>query len=294
MSFSWNYEPIDDPESLPWWPLFGPSIHTSASPYARILTIPATAGSFFARALSWSDHRGVFLLADEGVFSAEDPRLSADPSLSLCGFARMPVNFVLLEQWARRSGGFARVSELAEGFRVGLGERREGQAGIVAFGMKETALRRTVQWTRHSLESFTVGTYFDLVSSLTAETSLSAQTIFYLLRLSRGDADVFWKYRDRLLAQPSSAGNRGNVRIDLGLIRDHITHSKGSNDVCFELGRLYMGIGDYETALELFEESNDMVSPHHVTWFNMGVCSYFLEDLEQAKRYFTKVGEGRM
>ena len=54
------------------------------------------------------------------------------------------------------------------------------------------------------------------------------------------------------------------------------------------------GAADPQTALELFEESNDMVSPHHVTWFNMGVCSYFLEDLEQAKRYFTKVGEGRM
>ncbi|CBK22198.2 uncharacterized protein [Blastocystis hominis] len=126
------------------------------------------------------------------------------------------------------------------------------------------------------------------MTSLSAETSLSAQAIFYLLRLSCGDADVFWKYRNRLLAQPSAAGNRGNVRVDLGLIRDHITHSAGSNDVCFELGRLYMGIGDYQTALELFEESNDMVSQHHVTWFNMGVCAYFLEDLDSAKRYFSK------
>ena len=126
----------------------------------------------------------------------------------------------------------------------------------MAFGLKEATLRRTLRWAKSSLSDFTPSTYFDLITSLSAETSLSAQTIFYLLRLSCGDADVFWKYRNRLLAQPSAAGNRGNVRVDLGLIRDHITHNKGSNDVCFELGRLYMGIGDYQTALELFEESN--------------------------------------
>ena len=160
----------------------------------------------------------------------------------------------------------------------------------MAFGLKEATLRRTLRWAKSSLSDFTPSTYFDLITSLSAETSLSAQTIFYLLRLSCGDADVFWKYRNRLLAQPSTAGNRGNVRVDLGLIRDHVTHSKGSNDVCFELGRLYMGIGDYQTALELFEESNDMVCPHHVTWFNMGVCAYFLEDLDSAKRYFSQVG----
>ena len=236
----------------------------------------------------------MFLIADEGVFSPTDPRLSADPSLRVAGFARMPVNFPLLAEWAQRSGGFARVSVLAEAFRVGARRGREAQAGLVAFGVRESALRRTLRWARHSLEAFTPSTYFDLASSLAGEPSLSAQTLFYLLRLSCGDADLFWKCRARLLAQPSAAGNRGNVRIDLGMIRDHVTHSLGSNDVCFELGRLYMGIGDYSTALELFEESNDMVTPHHVTWFNMGVCAYFLGDLKQAQRYFSKVGLGGM
>ena len=118
ISFSWEYEGIADPESLPWWPLFGPSIHTSQSPYARILTIPAVAGSFLLNALAWSENRGIFLIADEGVFSAEDPRLTADPSISMAGFARLPVNFPLLAELAGRMGGFARVSGLNEGFRV--------------------------------------------------------------------------------------------------------------------------------------------------------------------------------
>ena len=120
ISFSWEYEGIADPESLPWWPLFGPSIHTSQSPYARILTIPAVAGSFLLHALAWSENRGIFLIADEGVFSAEDPRLTADPSITMAGFARLPVNFPLLAELAGRMGGFARVSGLNEGFRVEL------------------------------------------------------------------------------------------------------------------------------------------------------------------------------
>ena len=135
-------------------------------------------------------------------------------------------------------------------------------------------------------------TYHDLMSSVRSEARLSIQSVFYLLRLSYGDSDLFWQYRQDLLKSGASAVSRENMKIDLGLIRDHVTHMRGSNDVCFELGRLYMGIGEDETALELFEESSDVVGPHHVTWFNMGVCAYFLGDVEEAKRCFAKVGIG--
>ena len=47
-----------------------------------------------------------------------------------------------------------------------------------------------------------------------------------------------------------------------------------------------MGLNDYHTALELFEDSIKYVEPHPVTWYNMGLCSYYLNNMENAKQCF--------
>ena len=44
-------------------------------------------------------------------------------------------------------------------------------------------------------------------------------------------------------------------------------------------------------ALELFQDSNNYVSEHHVTWHNMGVCCFYLQQYEKAIYCFQKVGE---
>ena len=38
-----------------------------------------------------------------------------------------------------------------------------------------------------------------------------------------------------------------------------------SKDVCFELGRLLMGLREYATAIEFFNKSNELCGQHHVT-----------------------------
>ena len=85
------------------------------------------------------------------------------------------------------------------------------------------------------------------------ESSLSLQGILSLLRLSGYDCDVFYRYKDAL-------------------------------------ARIYMGLGDYETAYELFENSIQYVSNHHVAWHNMGICAYYLQDYERAIQCFMRVG----
>ena len=52
-------------------------------------------------------------------------------------------------------------------------------------------------------------TYHDLMSSVRSEAQLSIQSVFYLLRLSYGDSDVFWQYRQDLLKSGTSAVSSG-------------------------------------------------------------------------------------
>ena len=73
---------------------------------------------------------------------------------------------------------------------------------------------------------------------------------------------------------------------DCDHVRDHISSYQKDFDISFELGRLYMGLNDYHTALELFEDSIKYVEPHPVTWYNMGLCSYYLNNMENAKQCF--------
>ena len=51
-------------------------------------------------------------------------------------------------------------------------------------------------------------TYHDLMSSVRSEARLSIQSVFYLLRLSYGDSDLFWQYRQDLLKSGASAVSR--------------------------------------------------------------------------------------
>ena len=62
---------------------------------------------------------------------------------------------------------------------------------------------------------------------------------------------------------------------------------KPDADLHFELGRVCMGLSDYVTARELFTQSNATAGEHHVTWHNIGLCWWFLQDDQAAVEAFT-------
>ena len=61
---------------------------------------------------------------------------------------------------------------------------------------------------------------------------------------------------------------------------------QASKDVCFELGRLLMGLKDYASAVEFFKRSNEACGEHHVTWHNMGICYYYIDSLSNSIKCF--------
>ena len=60
-------------------------------------------------------------------------------------------------------------------------------------------------------------------------------------------------------------------------------------DISFELARVYMGLEDYTTAIELFEDSAKHVEAHSVTWYNLGLCALYLNNAGYAKQCFVYV-----
>lgn len=69
-------------------------------------------------------------------------------------------------------------------------------------------------------------------------------------------------------------------------VSDRYYPLQAGKDVDFELGRLLMGLKDYERAEEYFGQSNAVCGEHHVTFHNIGICRFYTGDLERAREGF--------
>lgn len=59
-------------------------------------------------------------------------------------------------------------------------------------------------------------------------------------------------------------------------------------DITFELGRIYMGIKQYKTALNYFEDSKKYCGEHPISWYNMGICYFNLNEFQQSYDCFNR------
>lgn len=125
-----------------------------------------------------------------------------------------------------------------------------------------------------------------------ASENLSLKHALAVLRLSNYDAHVFFKFRDTIVvksAQPSAGDSvQHDVRNDVERIYASYYPLEEGKDVCFELGRLLMGLRDYATAIDFFSHSVEVCGQHHVTYHNMGLCYYYMDELERALACFKR------
>ncbi len=63
---------------------------------------------------------------------------------------------------------------------------------------------------------------------------------------------------------------------------------QASKDVCFEIGRLLMGLKEYVLAVDFFRRSHEACGEHHVTWHNTGICFYYLDNYAAASKAFQR------
>ena len=116
----------------------------------------------------------------------------------------------------------------------------------------------------------------------------SMGTILALLKMSDWDTDVFYKFRDQILNQLPSSGMKLKNDILAGLPRlwKHYFLLDTEKDIAFELGRVYYGLREFESALSYYQISTNTIGKHQVTFHNQGLCYYSLGKLPEALENF--------
>lgn len=147
-----------------------------------------------------------------------------------------------------------------------------------------------------------------------------SQHVLALLRLANHDSDVFYKFKqvliDKIVFPYATELVQMDVRSDiekacarleslLFLLWNRATvvtarlpslvlcqvfagyyPLQESKDICFEVGRMLMGLKEYSSAVEFFKRSAELCGQHHVTWHNMGICLFYQDLLEDAEKCF--------
>ena len=142
-----------------------------------------------------------------------------------------------------------------------------------------------------------IGASIPLSHTLSASPSLSPDTTsralsYYisLLRLSHYDPEIFYKVRKemcRLLSVSPSRMIEEAVRCVLKCASNFYLLTQGQ-DIPFEIGSFFHKAKRYKTALKFYFISELYFGPHCITYFNIGLASYHLDQLEKACEWFKK------
>jgi Tetratricopeptide repeat len=142
----------------------------------------------------------------------------------------------------------------------------------------------------HLTDGFTVDDFSTLQRNIKDECpEPSLKHILALLALACHDADVFYKFKATMIEKTPTAPADTvlrDVRSDVDRLFAGYYPLQKSKDICFECGRLLMGVRDYQSAIDFFARSNELCGEHHVTWHNMGICCYYLGDYDNALECF--------
>jgi tetratricopeptide (TPR) repeat protein len=109
-----------------------------------------------------------------------------------------------------------------------------------------------------------------------------------VVRLSQHDPDVLYKFKQVFIDKVPHASDKlqSDIRHDMQKVYACYFPLLPSKDVSFEIGRIYMGLKDFEIAVGFFKASQVHCGVHHVSWYNMGVCHYYLNELDSAAKCF--------
>eukprot|EP00949_MAST-11_sp_MAST-11-sp1_P001501 g1501.t1 len=227
------------------------------------------------------DGKMAVLVGDKGYGRLQEFTAHFD-HIAKHGSFSMMVNFHALSLWMEQQG-IVEMSQHTEGFKSAL--------LCLGFGRKQ--LRRT----RRAFRSWAHGFGPQQFSALQRGVQMDVQMPSYdlvcaCLRLSNLDTDVFNKLKQALIAAVSDPEMPEKKRLDLQRMLPEIAARnfplQAHKDTSFELGRIYMGLQDFERAIQSFKASNVECGEHHVTYHNIGICLAYLSKREDALQMFDK------
>ena len=232
-----------------------------------VFTLPRAALESVRRARALAGGRLLVLSADKAFSTEAALHHRREPEVSRHGgsFSLM-VNFHALGHYARETGG-----EAWNG-----GDRHEAVDVLaLAFGAAPDGHAETGLAYAEAIDAFSPDDLFQLAEGAErAAAELSVAEIVALLRLSHWDAFTLLGVTEALVekVRDVDAAVQEDLREALFAIYDRHYAVPGDEDLPFAIGRLMYEMGDYEDALDFFEDSIQQYGPHPATEHNIRLC----------------------
>jgi len=282
MSHRWSYEAVPADADFFGDEDFNYVVRSYAERLENASFMVPVGGLSLIRSLSaMSGGRLLLLTGDKGYVREAELEGHRDPHIAVHGSFSVMVNFHALRLYVERLGGFAMTTPHLDGFKC----------AHFFLGLPREATMHTRWAFKNNIEEFGPENFSTLQRCIKEEcTNPSLKHVLALLRLSRHDSEVFYKFKQVLIDKtmyPYAADNvQRDIREDIAGVEETYYPLQSSKDVCFEIGRLLMGLKDYRGAVGYFERSNELCGQHHVTYHNMGICCYYLDEFETALKCF--------
>lgn len=273
------------------------------------LLVPIGALSAIERLSQLSSNRLIVLSGDKGNSNPDHFRGVSDPHIAVHGSFSVMVNYHAIGIYFASRGGFAlhspqeeaslKVSVFVLPGKAASSNGADQETGSMAELYGEDLDRVCEERSRafpnvtvafeDEIVAFGPNDFFVMQKSIKEDTkSPSLKAVLALMKLSCWDPDVFYKFRDVLLDHSPACPPKlkKDVRHGIPLVWKNYYALDKEKDIAFEIGRLYYGIHDYDSALAFYTRSTHEMGKHHVTSHNMGLCHYSKRQLDLAATCF--------
>ncbi|CAM9967119.1 unnamed protein product [Pylaiella littoralis] len=265
------------------------------------ILLPVGALRALRRLMTFSNNRAFVISGDKGNNNPDQFKGLMDPHIAVHGSFSVMVNYHSIGAYFTSRGGFAlhnpqEEASLKVSTFVLMGDSRDDEDGEwTGDAMDRKDLERSKHFPhlaaafRTNVEQFGPNDFFVMQKCMKEDAATpTLKSVVALLKLGDWDPDVFYKFRDTILNQVSTAVTKLKKDLCRGIPRvwNNYYMLDKDKDVAFEIGRFYYGIREYENALGFYRDSSENVGQHHVTFHNMGLCYYSMGDLHEAKTNF--------
>lgn len=268
------------------------------------ILLPIGALRALRRLTGLSNGRVLVISGDKGNNHPEQFKGLMDPHIAVHGSFSVMVNYHAIGMYFISRGGFAlhnpqeeaslkvsafvltgneNIGPMEEDAWVGDDVENRGEDRARAFPTLRMAFR-------NSVEQFGPNDFFVMQKSLKEDSpNPSLKSVVALLKLGDWDPDVFYKFRDTILNQVPTAGQKLRNDLCRGIPRvwENYYVLDKDKDIAFEIGRFYYGIRMYDKALSFYRDSSVKIGEHHVTYHNMGLCHYSMGNYKTALEHFS-------
>ena len=221
---------------------------------------------------SWSQNPLFLLVTDKGYPHVEEYQDRGPPTLIQHGCFSFNLNFVALQKWFEIQRGVAFLPDCRDGLI-------ETAAFVTDY---EASKLQSLQFEHQSLNQFTPAE-FHQVTRRCENASPDLFTALSFLKLSCYDPLTLHRLRRNIRAGIPDADS-----IELRLLYESLLHVRQNFyhlrdfDIHFDLGLIYQHLGDYDIAIDLYQESIRLFGEVAVTYFNLAICHEKLGNTPQA------------